>query len=650
MNRWLLLLCLLGFACGGDDDDGGDLPGGADAGPDGEGDGGPDIPVGCGNGEIDGDEACDDGDTEDSGGCSADCSAASCLVPLTHETIQAGIDDGACVTVWVMPGTYQENLVIARDMVIEKTGVGEVIVDGGGTGRVITQNGLLVRLTGFTVQNGYAEIGAGINNSLGFLILDEMRVIDSTAEGDAPRGGGVYSGGQLYLDRTEVSGNTVQNGDVAAIAPLRGGGIASVSLLIINNQSDIHDNQVIASGGAAIGGGIATLGGSTTRISGQSQVRDNRAESTAAAGDARATGGGVGVNDLGSSLELRSGASVTGNQVISTADGGTGTAIGGGVGCGEDSDVTMTNAVVTGNSATGEGASGAAWGGGLSAIACEIQIATSDLSSNSVNSAGEGGGGGLSVTGRAIAGIADSRIADNQVSAAGSASGGGILFAAPGAVTATVAGSTISGNSVSAGSASGGGLAMSSGDNSTLAMVNSTVSGNTSDDDGGGVHLLQTGARTTRTELRNATITGNQAAAGGGLQVVQAGGASFVATTLSATIVYGNTATTGPETRCSGTVAPVLSSEGYNLWGDTTGCTIIGAGEDDVTGADPLLQPLGDNGGPTATHAPGAGSPAIDGGDPAGCPDAAGGTLVVDQRGMARPSGATCDIGSVEVE
>lgn len=54
--------------------------------------------------------------------------------------------------------------------------------------------------------------------------------------------------------------------------------------------------------------------------------------------------------------------------------------------------------------------------------------------------------------------------------------------------------------------------------------------------------------------------------------------------------------------------------------------------------ADPRLGPLADNGGPTRTMLPGAGSPALGAG--ADCPSA-------DQRG--EPRGAACDLGAVEV-
>ena len=77
--------------------------------------------------------------------------------------------------------------------------------------------------------------------------------------------------------------------------------------------------------------------------------------------------------------------------------------------------------------------------------------------------------------------------------------------------------------------------------------------------------------------------------------------------------------------------------EGYNLADDAT-CE-FGATGDRVV-ADARLAPLGDNGGPTRTHALLAGSPAIDGGDPSRC-------LPRDQRLIDRPGGA-CDIGAFE--
>jgi hypothetical protein len=95
--------------------------------------------------------------------------------------------------------------------------------------------------------------------------------------------------------------------------------------------------------------------------------------------------------------------------------------------------------------------------------------------------------------------------------------------------------------------------------------------------------------------------------------------------------------------------AGTLSSAGFNLIGDGSGAGafINGVGGDQVGSPagrlNPRLGPLANNGGPTPTRAPLAGSPAIDTGPAAPCPTA------VDQRGVARPQGQRCDIGAVEV-
>ena len=67
-----------------------------------------------------------------------------------------------------------------------------------------------------------------------------------------------------------------------------------------------------------------------------------------------------------------------------------------------------------------------------------------------------------------------------------------------------------------------------------------------------------------------------------------------------------------------------------------------------MTNTDPLLLPLADNGGPTPTHALHHDSSAIDAVPVADCTDAYGNPLTIDQRGVARPQGAACDIGAYE--
>jgi len=101
---------------------------------------------------------------------------------------------------------------------------------------------------------------------------------------------------------------------------------------------------------------------------------------------------------------------------------------------------------------------------------------------------------------------------------------------------------------------------------------------------------------------------------------------------LENTIVAANAADGGGPDLSGG----ILSEVGVNLLGSTEGVT------GPFTGivADPMLAPLGDNGGPTPTMLPLPGSPAIDVGGATSLP--------VDQRGFPRVVGAKVDIGSVE--
>ncbi|MBI5293974.1 MAG: S-layer homology domain-containing protein [Chloroflexi bacterium] len=99
---------------------------------------------------------------------------------------------------------------------------------------------------------------------------------------------------------------------------------------------------------------------------------------------------------------------------------------------------------------------------------------------------------------------------------------------------------------------------------------------------------------------------------------------------------------------CAGSTLDSASSN--NLIEDSAfACGLTnGDANGNIVGLDPNLGPLADNGGFTQTHALLTGSPAIDAGDDASCPD-------TDQRGLSRPwdgdgsGGAACDIGAYEV-
>jgi hypothetical protein len=160
----------------------------------------------------------------------------------------------------------------------------------------------------------------------------------------------------------------------------------------------------------------------------------------------------------------------------------------------------------------------------------------------------------------------------------------------------------------------------------TLSVTNSTLSRNTS---GAGGGLL---AHAGTAELNNVTIADNVAQQTGG-------GISYITGTLLVqnTIIARNVGGAAPD--CAGS----LTSLGYNLVGNSDGCTFVPESSDIVgTSAQPinaLLGPLGNFGGYNLTIGLIPGSPAIDAGNPATCPS-------VDQRGFARQG--TCDIGAYE--
>jgi len=198
--------------------------------------------------------------------------------------------------------------------------------------------------------------------------------------------------------------------------------------------------------------------------------------------------------------------------------------------------------------------------------------------------------------------------------------------------------STVSGNVTPL---NGGGIfiqgaAVAPGGLSQVTIDSSTISGNGAALKGGGIFIADGLRLGRKLRIVRSTITGNVADAdsngsgdGGGIVTPTA------TVEIEDSILAGNVDNTGQAPDCAGPIA----SQGHNVVGDTTACGFFLASSDVVGPA--LLGALASNGGPTMTHLPLAGSPAIDAADPARCGDP-------DQRGFARPT-AGCDAGAVEV-
>ncbi len=234
---------------------------------------------------------------------------------------------------------------------------------------------------------------------------------------------------------------------------------------------------------------------------------------------------------------------------------------------------------------------------------------------------------GSAVNGGGIQNDGTLTVANCTLSANSATDGGGIQNFG----TLTVTDCTLTANSASE---SGGGVC----NDGNMTITNSTLSGNSAASGGGIFNLLlfEGGGLVVGTlTVTNCTLSGNSASATGGGMFDP-----FGTVTLANTIIAGNTAPTRPD------LDGPIASLGYNLIGNSSGGG--GFAASDLLNVNPLLGPLQNNGGPTATMALLPGSPAIAAGRVALAVDANGNPLTADQRGSRRIVNGTVDIGAFE--
>ncbi len=296
----------------------------------------------------------------------------------------------------------------------------------------------------------------------------------------------------------------------------------------------------------------------------------------------------------------------------------------------------LIDSAITGNFANN--------GGGIDNTGGSVTVLRSTIANNLAATFG----GGIANTGGSVGDtieVISSTISGN--SAIDGGFGGGIANTGSAAGAVRVVDSTLSGNTAGAGgaiynvNAAGGGAKTG-----TVTIVDSTVYSNTASGSGiaGGGAIYNAGSLA----VIASTIYSNTAGSGGGVYMFSGTAA------LTDTILAGNTARGGSGPDCSGT----LTSGGYNLLGDNSGCAgpVNGQNGDQVgtpsAPIDPTLGPLRDNGGPTLTLALLPGSPAVDVIPSGAC------AVATDQRGVTRPAnGGTgkmangkpyCDVGAFE--
>jgi hypothetical protein len=270
------------------------------------------------------------------------------------------------------------------------------------------------------------------------------------------------------------------------------------------------------------------------------------------------------------------------------------------------------------------GSAGGGDGGAIVSAGTNLTIEDSTISNSSAAD-----GGGLALSGPTT--ITDSTVSGNHATAG---DGGGIQFV--GSYPLVIQGSTLSANTATS---EGAGLYVK---DASATITRSTISGNTGAAYGGGVWSDGGGLN-----IDDSTIAGNSAGTGGGVTSAD----HPTDPSLTNTIVADNTATYGPDLNSAG--AP---DEPFNVsFGmiENTADAVINetvAGSN-ITGQDPQLGPLQDNGGATLTRAPAPASPVIDKGSSVTSFDQRGRPRAFDFPAIANSTAVganAADIGAVE--
>lgn len=520
-------------------------------------------------------------------------------------------------TIVLGPGSYKltrpgrgEDLAATGDLdligPLEIVGAGAALttIDAAGIDRVVeVRPAAAVSITGVTITGGLSDAGVsgpttglpgqgtfgggGTDGACGGGILMNaatLTVSDSRVAGNVAGAGGP---GVAVTGPTGLTGRGGDGGEGGA-----GGGICQNGGTLTLAGDTISGNRSGAGGpgAAGVGGeGLAAAGGVGAGGSGGPGI--------GGAGGPGGYGGGV-VNWNAGSLVV-SDSTVIGNRAGNGGAAGTGTGSLPGQG-----SPPGTPGSGFGNDGGQGGVGGGIGGNG------PLTVTRSLITANVTGTGGHGGKG--------IAG--DGSADGGRGGQAGD--GGGVGEVSNGSVR-TFSNVTITGNLTGGGGGAGGhsgGLSATSGAGGRGGMGGGIASEGTLN----GAHL---------------TVSGNGAGSAGSL-AAEGGTDGALGTPGSGTsgAVWSTSISSLTRSIFSGNACDTTTFQidgGQNIAFQASGCA--GAA------LDPRLGPLADNGGPTKTLKPGAGSPALDR-IPAGlgCP-------ATDQRGAVRPSGAGCDVGAFEV-
>ena len=385
----------------------------------------------------------------------------------------------------------------------------------------------------------------------------------------------------------------------------RGGSDGPGAAVTTRGEIEIIDSRIVQNLAEEPGGGVFSARGATII---RSVITGNLANDDG--GGVYARRGGIRVFDSVVSTNLVDGSggalASTGDIVVvrSHVDGNTTDGDGGAIYADEDGDVTVIDSTVDGNTADGPG-------GAIFTLDGDVTVIDSTVNANRADDRGG------AISGEANVIVINSTIARN---AAVAHVGGGIWA------------------------------------RGNLHVANSTIARNYAEGQGGGVLGAGTVSLVYATILDNAAPVAANVGAGERLRAF----GSIIGPARLDVPAGGQAQSTEVNCRVSAS-----SSFGYNVVSDAS-CGLAGPA-DLIAAGSPLLAALGDHGGRGETRPPEMGSPALDRVPLGACVfapfddvlegeqhlgglvDDALGLIAKDQRGVARPQGAGCDAGAVEV-
>lgn len=620
-----------------------------------------------------------------------------------YTDLQSALTDLNCTKIWVAEGLYKRQLSEASFLI--PSGV-ELYGGFDGTETERSQRDPDVHITVLTGDIGgdditdehgvvlvYTDIRNNNNDHVlemdGVLapvgadtVVDGFTITAGQADGPFPTnaGGGLYCNGwgASSNECSPTLANLVFSGNMASLGgalynDAYSGGHASPHLTNVTFQGNYA-----TSGGALFndGQGYAGSPGTSSPTFNHVVFEGNSATSGGAIYN-NALDGGLSSPSLadviftnnsataGGAMYNYGGAAGTSNPILSdvTFSANTATGNGGAVfndGGGGNASPILSDVTFDDNHATHGGAMYSyGGGGGISSPLLDGAVFTSN--------AATGGGGALFNEGSG--GTSSPQMLNVTFEGNTAASGGAMVNdgAAGGNSSPSIRYASFTGNSATKGGAI---YNWAAGGTSSPTVAYSTFDGNEATESGGAIYNHGGEGGESSPSLANVTLWGNHAPHGGGLMNFGGGGSS--SPSLTNVTFSGNWATSqgggmvnyGVEGSSSPTLVNVImwgdtSASGYEMFNSsatpTINYSVIQGGDSGSntgtafstgtgnTSADPRLWPLGDYGGDTQTMAIPGDSSAEDAADGSSCP-------IDDQRGIARPMGAQCDIGAFEVQ